>query len=262
MASDEVTGYPIEEVKRRRQQWVDEHDGDPPEPFGERYCLSPIPKQPDSYDGPQRFCFRYGSYEIGSKHLCKFHGGRLELHPENLNKLAPMKHGMHATREHLVEDFDDKDQALYDWITESYTDAYELSPQDDPSVAYDLHRLAAEIVRAERGRGFLISEGEVHERKVRDEDGRIVTDEKGDIVTEKSEHYLAKMMDRQDKKISRLEKELGVTRKERLKRDQTDDAIASIKSFAEVGKSFIDREGKDYDPEDQPWQNEADESEN
>lgn len=160
---------------------------------------------------------------------------------------------MKATREHLIEDFDDKDQALYDWIMHEWPDAYGIDFDEDPQSMYDMHRLAAEIVRGERGRGFLIEEGEVREDPVRNDEGRVVIGDDGEVVTEKSQHYLADMLARQDSKISDIEKELGITRKERLKQDSTDSAVEAIKSFTELGSAFLDRDEKDYDPDEEPW---------
>lgn len=249
MAKREVTGATLDELDDLRSQW-DPDDGE----FEDNYCLAKIPRQPDDYDGPDRYCLKRSVSPIGSAYRCQFHGGAGETNSQNLDKLAAMTHGMKAARDHLVQDFDEKDLALYDWIIDSYSSAYDLDIESDPSAAYDLHRLAAEIVRAERGRGHLVQEGEITEQEVFDGEGNIVIDDQGEVVTEKSEHYLAKMMHRQDKKLTQLQKELGVSRKERLKRDSTDDAIEAVKSFGELGKAFLDREDKEYDPGDKPWE--------
>lgn len=254
MASQEVTGKTPAQLDEMKADWLDRH---PETPFEEQYCLAQIGKQPDSYDGPQRYCANQNTFSTGTTPRCKHHGGtQLNRNTENLDPLANMSHGMKATREHLVQDFDEKDRKLYDWITESYTEAYDIDPQSEPAVAYDLHRLAAEIVRAERGRGFLINEGEVHEKEVKDDEGRVVVDENGEVVTEKSEHYLAQMMHRQDKKITQLEKELGVTRKEQRRHENEEDAVGALKDFAELGSAFLQRDDKDYDPDESPWEDE------
>lgn len=254
MAKTKVTGKPEEWFEEEKR----EHEAsDSDEPWAKQYCMARISSQPEGYDGAQRYCseWRDGNlYEIGDNWLCKFHGGKGGPTPENLDKLANMTHGMNATREHLVEDFDEKDRALYDWIVDSYAEAYDIDVENDPNAAYDLHRYAAEAVRAERGRGYLIEEGEVTEQKRFSEDGSVVIDENGEIVTEKSEHYLTKMLDRQDKKLTQLANALGISRKDRLKRDQTDDAVEAItKGFSELGAAFLNREEREYDPDDQPW---------
>jgi hypothetical protein len=261
MASGEITGHTRAELAEMQEDWLERH---PDVPFDEQYCLAEIGKQPEDYDGPTRYCCYQETYETPTgKWRCPFHGGDREYNGRSAEelaetKLAPMKHGMHATREHLVDDFDEKDEALYDWITESYTEAYDIDVENDPASAYDLHRLACEIVRAERGRGFLLDEGEVVEQEVRNEEGHVIIDEDGEIVTEKSEHYLAKMMHRQDKKITKLEKELAITRKEQQKQESTDEAVDAIKGFTELGASFLQREDKDYDPDKAPWESEDD----
>lgn len=260
MASFEVTGATSEEVEKARQDW-NERDrptrgpGPGRRDFDDAHCLAKIPRQPDDYDGPTRYCMSDNTEQMGSSWRCKHHGGAGNVNLDNLDKphLAAMKHGMNATREHLVDDFDDKDEALYDFIVDNYVEAYDIDIESDPSAAYDLHRLAAEIVRAERGRGFLLDEGEVNETPVRNEEGRVVVDDNGEVVTEKSEHYLAKMMHRQDKKISNLESELGVSRKERLKHDQADNAVEAFKNFAEVGQTILDRESRNFDGDEEPW---------
>jgi hypothetical protein len=170
-----------------------------------------------------------------------------------------MKHGMEATVENLKEDFDDKDEALYEWIVETYPEKYDIDLDANPGVMYDLHRLAIEIVRAERGRGYLIEEGEMQENEVTDEEGRVVTDPTtGEVITRKSKHYLADMMARQDSKITKLEKELGITRKEQERRKETSNAVDAIKGLSELGSAFINREEQDYDPDEQPWKDDPD----
>lgn len=259
MAKNEVTGLTAPELEQRKETYEarrrKRNETDERPPFEDRFCLAHLNKQPDDYNGPQRYCLKYGTDEFanGRTH-CKFHGrnlhiGGIEDNMEN-PELAGMKHGMFAEVENLVKDFSEKDQALYDWITERYSEAYGIDPKSDPAAAYDMHRLAAEIVRAERGRGWLIQEGEVHEKEVRDDEGRIVIDrETGDVVTEKSEHYLAKMMHRQDKKISQLERDLLVTRKERSKQESVDDAVEAMKTFSELGSSLISRDENEYNPD-------------
>lgn len=253
MASESVTGKTTEELDELREQYTDRHGDDPEWPsFENKHCLAPIPRQPPDYDGPDRFCIlQRDLVDAGDTVRCNIHGPTGDR--DSLDKLANMKHGMNATREHLIEDFDEKDEALYDWITNRYPEAYDIPVDEDPQAVYDLHRLAAEVVRAERGRGYLIEEGEIHDKEVRNDEGQVVIDNEGNVVTEKSEHYLAQMMHRQDKKISNLEKELGISRKERLRQDSTDEAVDAVKNFAELGAAFLQRDENDYDPDSEPW---------
>lgn len=262
MASNEVTGWLQHEIAEKKDNWTADT------PFNERFCLSKIPVQPDDYDGPPRYCMNARTKEVGDgKFHCKHHGGNggdagSRLDDKYIGAPNNMKSGMKATVEHLKEDFDDKDEALYKWIVEQYPEKYDIDLEANPGLLYDVHRLAAEIVRAERGRGQLIEEGEVREIELTDEDGRVVTDpQTGEVKTKKSQHYLADMMARQDSKITQLEKELGITRKEQRKADQTEDAIGTMKDFMEIGSAFIDRDGQEYDPDNQPWKSDDDNSE-
>lgn len=255
VATQEVTGRTQDGLSDLRE----EHESyDRDTEFEEQYCLAKISNQPEDYTGPVRFCTLQTVHEIGDNYLCKHHGGFGST--DTLEKLAHMKHGMHATREHLIEDFTEKDEALYDWILEEWPAAYGIDLEEDPNAAYDFHRLAAEIVRGERGRGYLLEEGEVREQDRVTDEGNVVIDESGDVVTEKSEHYLAKLMHRQDNKITNLEKELGISRKERLKRDSTDDAVEAIKGFAELGSAFLSSGENDFNPDETPWDSEDSEN--
>lgn len=259
MAKFEVTGLTKKELAERRETYEArrERRGETDErpPFDERFCLWKIPRQPEDYEGPPRYCTKIAYKELESgRPICDIHykPNFQTPRPENLDnpRTASMTHGMTAELKSLRQDLSEKDRALYDWIVERYSDAYDLDLSADPAVAVDLHRLAMEIVRAERGRGHLIEEGEVHEKKIRDDEGHFVVDENGKVVTEKSEHYLAQMMHRQDKKITDLHRELLVSRRERSKHDTADEAVEGIKSFAEIGAQILDRDDKEYDPDD------------
>lgn len=251
MASFEVTGKTAEETARRRKEHDEKYPNDN---FDKKYCLAKIPVQPEDYDGPPRFCFDRKTKAIGSNWRCKHHGGAGHSNPENMDKLANMTHGMDALRKHIRQSFDEKDAAIYEWIVTDYPEAYDINIEQSPADAYDIHRLAVEIVRAERGRGYLIDEGEVHEEEVRGEDGAVVVDNSGNVVTSKSQHYLARMLKDQDSKITSLQKELGITRKERQRANQTDDAVDVMKNFTEVGAAILNREENEYSSDDAPWE--------
>lgn len=250
MGLSKQTGRTKEQLKEMREEFDPEEAG---MSFNERYCLAKIPNQPPEYDGPVRYCIRRHTLPLGDNWLCEYHGGAGQVNEDNLTEFPNMKHGMRATQEGLAKNFDDKDQALYNWIMDEWPEAYDVNLDEDPSARYDMHRLAVEVVRAERGRGYLVSEGEVQEEEVRGDDGRVVIGDDGEVVTRKSQHYLHDMLYRQDKKITDLEKELGISRKERLRQDTSDSAVDAIKSFVELGSEFIDRDDKDYDPNSEPW---------
>lgn len=261
MARTKVCGLTEEELEERKATYESRRrergEVDERPPFEDRFCLWKIPKQPHDYDGPDRYCMGIGTHNQGPRTVCKVHyRDNFDGNPETLEdpRTAAMKHGMQAKLENLRRDFSDKDKALYDWIVDSYSDNYGIDIENDPAAAYDLHRLAAEIVRAERGRGYLLREGEVHEKDRYSDEGALVRDEHGEVVTEKSEHYLAGMMHRQDKKLTDLHRELLVSRKERNKQESVDDAVEAFQTFADLGDTLINREDNDYDPEE--WDDE------
>lgn len=249
MASQGVSGWLPEEIEEKRAAFEERHADDDKE-FDETYCLAKIPVQPDDYDGPQRYCGSPETIEHGSGYVCHHHGGARDV--DDLEKLASMTHGLRSLRKHIRETFDEKDEAIYKWVTEEYPDAYDISIEESPADAYDVHRLAVEIVRAERGRGHVLQEGEIHEDEKVGENG-IVLDENGEVVTEKSSHYLAKMLADQDRKITRLQKELGISRKERQKAQNADEAVEAVKNLTDLGSAFLDRDSQDYDASDEPW---------
>lgn len=236
MASKGVSGKTAEQVRERRIKFADTNRGQIYD-FEDCFCLAKIPRQPDDYDGPDRYCFNR-ELDADTK-ICKYHGGAGD--PSNLDPLAPMTHGFHATRENLKSDFSDADQELYEWVIDRWPDAYEVDLSEDPLAEYEFHALAVEIVRAERAEGFLIDEGEDNVKKV--------FGPTGEVEYEKVPHYLADMIQRQRKLILKMEDNLGISRKKRLANETAKDATEAFKSFAEVGASLINDSDTEYDPD-------------
>ena len=238
MASRKVTGKTKTELRKLKREFKKTNRGQLYD-FEECFCLSKIPRQPEDYTGPDRYC--YSRNLVHGKKRCKFHGGATEPRPENLDPLANMKHGMNAKRENLVKDFSDADRQLYEWIIDVWPEAYDVNIDEDPLAAYEFHALAVEIVRAERAEGFLLKEGENNEKKIFGPDGS--------VHYEKVPHYLADMLQRQRKLIMRMEDNLGISRKKRLQNETEKDATDVMKSFAEVGASLISDADTEYDPD-------------
>ena len=236
MASKGVSGKTPEQISEQREEFADTSWADHYE-FEDLYCLAKIPRQPDDYDGPDRYCFSR-DLDADTK-ICKHHGGAGD--PSNLDPLASMTHGFHATRENLKADFSDADQELYEWILDRWPDAYDVDLSEDPLAEYEFHALAIEIVRAERAEGFLIEEGE--------DDVKKVFGPTGEVEYEKVPHYLADMLQRQRKLILKMEDNLGISRKKRLANETAKDATEAFKSFAEVGASLINDSDTEYDPD-------------
>ncbi|NUC72559.1 hypothetical protein HTZ84_09595 [Haloterrigena sp. SYSU A558-1] len=211
--------------------------------FEDCYCLAKIPRQPEGYDGPARYCVKR-HLDPDSKR-CKFHGGVGHGNPESLDKYANLKHGMKATRKALLDTMtregNEWQVELYEWVTEEWPEAYDVDTSTDPNAEYEFHALALEIIRAERAEGWIFKEGEKGQKRVFSPSGEMYFD---DIP-----HYLADMMQRQRKLIMRMEDNLGISRKARLKADETNEAADLIKSFAEVGASLITKSDRAYDPD-------------
>ena len=211
--------------------------------FEDCYCLAKIPRQPEEYDGPDRYCVNT-DLDHKSKR-CKFHGGATGGNPETLDKYANLKHGMKATRKALLDTMtregNEWQVELYEWVTEEWPEAYDVDTSVDPNAEYEFHALALEIIRAERAEGWIFKEGEKGQKKIFGPDGS--------VHFEDVPHYLADMMQRQRKLIMRMEDNLGISRKARLKAETTEEASDLIKSFAEVGASLITKSDKAYDPD-------------
>lgn len=236
MASREVTGKTRSGLAELRSAFNGKPRSDHYD-FEDYYCLSKIPRQPDDYDGPDRYCAKVAK----QNGRCKHHGGNNVPTLENLDSLAAMKHGMKATRSNLIKDFSDADRELYNWVVDEWPEAYDISLEADPQAEYEFHALAVEIVRAERGEGYLIREGEKGQKKV--------FGPTGEVEFEDVPHYLADMMQRQRKLIMKMEDNLGISRKARERKAENDDAADIMKSFAEVGASLITKSDKQYDPD-------------
>lgn len=262
MAQDTLTGLTEEELEDRRETYEDRRERrdetDERPPFEERFCLWKIPFQPDWYDGPPRYCMKVATEEQPSRTTCDVHytEGFAVPNTEDLTpRTAAITHGMNAKLENLRRDFSEEDKALYDWIVDSYAEAYDIDVENDPASAYDLHRLAAEVVRAERGRYHVLEEGEVHEKDRYSSEGQLIVDDRGEVVTEKSEHYLHGMLSRQDKKLTELQRELLVSRKERARQGNAEEATEGIKKLGDIGEALIARSDNEYDAEE--WEDNA-----
>ena len=210
--------------------------------FEDCFCLAKIPRQPEDYDGPDRYCV---SRNVKKNGRCKFHGGAGHGNPEKLDKYANLKHGMNATRQAILDTMtregNEWQVELYEWVTEEWPTAYDIDLSEDPNAEYEFHALALEIVRAERAEGWIFKEGEKGQKRVFAPTGEMYYD---DVP-----HYLADMIQRQRKLIMSMEDNLGISRKKRMQNEQAQDATDVMKSFAEVGASLISDTDAGYDPD-------------
>ncbi len=206
-------------------------------PFDDNYCLSKIPRQPDDYDGPRRFCV---SRCVKRNGRCKHHGGCVVPRLENLDKLGNLKHGMYATDEHLKQTMSDREEELYEWVL-SWPEVYEIDLESDPSTAHDFQTLAVEIVREARGKDYILSNGEITERGVYLPDGQ-------QIDTEEIPNSLSETMASQVRLIQKIKTSLGITRKQQMKDDQTQSAHEIMDGIVDVMGGLVN-ENDGYDPD-------------
>lgn len=224
--------------------------------FEEVYCLGEIRQQPDEYDGPQRYCFRYSIQKVDEptevediRPRCKFHGGVSNHNPSNQVYLdhSPhgtkknLKHGMYASDEFLSEHFTDKDQELYDFIM-SWADTYGIDEEENPAQYDLLQQLAVERVRSARSAEYLLDESET--------DDSPVFDGQGNLVERQDEsNALSEVHQRQRKLILKIMKEMGLTPKERSKMDKNDAEANASDALADIASEAISSDEGSYDPE-------------
>lgn len=254
MAAGEVTGATEEELKSIEGEhynnplWL-EHDI----PFEVAYCLVPIGKQPDDYDGPQRYCKKRASkkeeYEAGVYEeeayamCCRFHGGDAEKAGQYLHcpYTTPIKHGAYADDEHLIMDFDDDEQELYDQIMEQWPEIYDWPPRsEDPARYRILRRVAVNEVRALREEEYIDGQ-EVNEIPITDEQGV-------EVGTQDIENPLLREYRLLMSEVTNQMKELGLTPKERQKMDTLESQADKDDALTDIASEALDDDGGEYDP--------------
>jgi hypothetical protein len=261
MAAGELTGASPSELRELEGEYYNtprylEHDI----PFEVAYCLNPIGKQPDEYDGPQRFCKRRaakkdeddyegeGTDKAAYAVCCPFHGGDVEKqghkHKDKLENplTAGIKHGAYADDEHLIMDFDEHEQDLYDEIMEDWPDIYNWPDRsEDPARYRILRRVAVNEVRALREEDYLDNH-EVHDEPVFDEQGVEVGYK--DAENPLSREYRLLMSE-----VTNQMKELGLTPKERQKMDTLESEASANEAVAEIATEAVEESDEDYDPD-------------
>lgn len=260
MASQEITGASPSELETLEGKYYntpqyENHDI----PFETAYCLNPIAKQPDHYDGPQRFCKRRAAkkdpedYEGSDTDkaafavCCHSHGGDMEKHghenKENLDNplTAAIKHGAHAEDDHLIMDFTDDEQELYDSIMEDWPEIYNWPPRsEDPARYRILRRVAVNEVRAHREEDYLDGD-EIIEVEDRDEQGVV-------MGTHDEENPLAREYRLLMDSVTNQMKELGLTPKERQKMDTLSSQADKDDAISDIASDALHGDDQDYDP--------------
>lgn len=235
MASKGVTGKTEKELAEMRADFGQRPRSEHYE-FEECYCLAKIPKQPEDYDGPARYC---SSTNLKSNGRCKNHGGCVEPRPEYLEKLANLKHGMYATDDHLRETMNEREEELYEWVL-SWPEAYNIDIEADPSAAHDFQTLATEIVREARGKDYILRNSEIREKGVYLPDGTRVE-------TEELPNTLNEAMASQVRLIQKIKDSLGITRKHQAKHQQAKNASEVMDGLVGAMTEMVN-ERNEYDP--------------
>lgn len=259
MAAGELTGASPSEVKSMEGEYYNSpqylnHDI----PFEVAYCLRKIGKQPDDYDGPQRFCKRRAAkkddddYEGSSKDeaafavCCHSHGGDLEKQGHQQedhlgdSRTVAITHGMHAQDDNLKMNFDDAEQKLYDSIMEGWPEIYDWpSQEEDPARYRILRRVAVNEVRSVRAEDYIDEEGEVHIKEIPTENG---------VQEEEVENPISREYRLLMSEITNQLRELGLTPKERQKMDTLESQENKDDNLAEIADEALSGDA-DYDPE-------------
>jgi hypothetical protein len=257
MSSGEVNGKTAENVSEYIEEnyvgTVHEKNGIPPKAV---FCLAEINKQPDDYDGPQRYCVSYSTQRAENptepedfSPKCRLHGGEsltgddVTYAEEHFESSYPpnFKHGMYSTDEHLLQFLDEKEKKLYDRIM-SWAEVYGFEEEDDPASYQMLRTLAIEEVRKAKSAEYLLEEGETDDSPVFDSQGNL--HEREDTTNALSEEH-----QKQVKLTLRLMKELGITPKERSKMDTEEREASATEDIAEIAKAALDSDSGSYDPD-------------
>jgi len=260
MAAGELTGADQSELREMEQ----EHRESPlyqdhGVPFDVAYCLKKIGKQPDDYDGPTRYCKKRvgktidkgdGKYDEASYNtFCRFHGGNMEkVGHEQKHRLAnpltvTIKHGAYAEDKHLIMDFNDEEQELFDSIMEDWPEIYDWPDEsEDPARYRILRRVAVNEVRSVREENYLDEDGEVHHEPVYDDQGVQVGEK--EVENPLAREYRLLMAE-----ITNQMKELGLTPKERQKMDTLSSQADKDEALSDIANEALHAEDAEYDPD-------------
>jgi len=257
MAAGEVTGATLSELQTREGKYYNSplylNHGIP---YDVAYCLTKIGKQPDDYDGEQRFCTKRASkrdeddYE-GGKYVedayavsCRFHGGDIQgKDPEGLGNpyTIGIKHGAYADDDNLIMDFNESEQALFDEIMEDWPEIYEWPPRsEDPARYRILRRVAVNEVRSIREEDYL-DDHEVHHEPIYDDQGN-------QVGSKEVENPLAREYRLLMSEITDQMRELGLTPKERQKMDTLSSEADRANALSDVARDALNSEEGEYDP--------------
>lgn len=265
MAAGEVTGASPEELEEMRAEYRGTPNDRAGIDFETAFCLTRIGKQPEEYEGGERFCRRRAAklseeewseeypdeeYEQRDPRCyhpsCQFHGRRHGCHTESLpddRGTANLKHGMYASDERLREDFSEADERLYQEILD-WAEVYDFPPrEEDPARWKLLEKLAINEVRSVRGYLYIYDEGEVQLKDVYNDDGIVIAE---DEIAE--ENALSKEYRLLQSTLLDIMKELGITPKESSKLSAAEKEADASAVLADVAKEALS-DDNEYEPD-------------
>jgi hypothetical protein len=236
MASGEVTGGTWQDIAELKFKYERSRKYEATGiPFEVSYCLTRIGKQPEEYDGPDRFCKRRA---VKGGKACPFHGGTKSGTVENLDKHANLKHSMYALPETIYETLTDDERALYEWVF-SWPEVYGIDFEGDPASEHSFETLALEIVRQARSSDYILANTEVTTEGVYTPGGELL--ERKDVP-----NRLIKEHQSQVRMIEKIKDSLGISRKSQATQETAASANNLMDSISGVLSSMMDN--TEYDP--------------
>ena len=272
MAAGEITGATREEVQELRA----EHEGanlyvNHDIPFRTAFCLRVIGKQPDEYDGPQRYCKQRASKltdeEWAEKYddeydnrdersycpFCRFHFRDTTTSPDGNPEylleagMAPLKHGMYAENFRLAADFSEEDALMFDYIM-GWADIYGWPDREDDPARYDLlEQFAYDRVRSLRSEEYFEEVAEENDGQSQIE-YRQEYDNQGMVIGE----YPVPNALSEDLRLLRKDlrdqmKEMGLTPKARGEMDAMESQASAHEAIGELAQKAVSGD-HEYDP--------------
>jgi hypothetical protein len=274
MARDQVTGASPLELDELWEEYQSLKPCEEGLPFETYYCLAEC-RQPPEYTGPPRYCMmrpgrvseeeweehyaeEYGEYDpyhrVGRYATCRKHLNVLyEVDPfPDIDRgkpweaiLSNIQHGIYTEDEHLQMDFTDEEQERFDWIMETWPEAYDWPPRSqDPARYLILEKVATNVVRTDRGEEYLDDEGEITEIP-------IFTDEGVDTgETEDQENALAREYRLLVSEVNNMLAELNVTPKQQSRSGSVEKGANALEQIGEAVGDAIVNSDREYNPDD------------
>lgn len=247
MASEKVTGWTKEEMLQKEYEHPDDHEWS----FDKFYCCASIPRQPEDYDGPERFCKSYTrKHEEGDGRYsrCRFHNGAAQgdwetsieaMDQASESNTRAMTHGMYAEDENLKENWSEADQILFDKVMGW---AEDFGFEEGSPEYMQLESLGLSKVREMRSEKYLNENGEIVEREQ-------FNPETGEVSEWEEVHPLSDNLRLKKQTILKMMKELGLTPKAQSLMDESESKASQADAVSELASSAIDKEDEEYDPD-------------